>query len=835
MTGDREPLLEEVASEDAELLGIFLEEAQELGEEMDRALQSWQQNPQDKTALEPLKRVLHTLKGGARLAGVMQMGDLSHAYESLFMAIIQGNIGVTEPVLTLTRRVADHLLAQIESLAECGKLPSSGPLLQALERAQQGDWSASETLPAPTRAAPAKAPASAPSGPAAKSAPVPTAVPGPSAAPRAHNRPSSKTLSKQEMVRVRADRLDQMINNSGEISIFRARIEQQSGQIGFNLEELEQTALRLRGQLRRLELETEAQIQFRYERAREEGASMSDAFDPLEMDRFTTMQQIARGIAETVDDLVNVNEAINDANRVSESLLLQQSRVNNDLQDALLRTRMVSFSQVVPRLQRLVRQTAQTLGKQAELVVSGAGGDVDRSILDRIVAPLEHILRNACSHGIEEPAQRQAAGKNERGRIQMSLLREGKDMLIRVQDDGAGVNLKAVRKKALDRGLMTEQMELSDDELIQFLLEPGFSTASQVTQISGRGVGMDVVVSEVKQLGGVLDIRSKSGQGTRFDIRLPSTLSLTETLLVAVGEDTFAVPHTSVEGVIRMPREQLKACYDGLQEGVEYAGRIYRVRYLADMLGFVDPLGDFFPEQRKWYPMLLVRHGEQRVAIQVDRMLGSRQIVVKTVGPQLATVRWITGGTILADGRVALILDVSTLVRLSSRSGSQFKVLKHGELPDVSFDEPVPAAPEKKDEPLVMVVDDSITVRKVTSRLLSRHAMRVVTAKDGVDAVALLQEALPDIFLLDIEMPRMDGYELTRHLRHAEEYRDIPIIMITSRSGDKHRQHAMDLGVNLYLGKPFQEAELMASIRKLLREKRNKVLLREHNNRGEKA
>jgi chemosensory pili system protein ChpA (sensor histidine kinase/response regulator) len=808
------PTLEEINSEDAELLAIFLEEAQELGEEMDRALQSWQQNPQDKALLEPLKRVLHTLKGGARLAGAMQMGDLSHAYESLFMAIIQGNIEVTEAVLALTRRVADHLLAQIESLAQCGKLPSSKPLLQVLEQAQRGNWSG-----ALVQASVPARPAPAPAAPAFAIARQPKAAP-PLAEPVV-NAPT-KTLSKQEMVRVRADRLDQMINNAGEISIFRARLEQQAGLIGFNLEELEQTALRLRGQLRRLELETEAQIQFRYERAREEGASLSDAFDPLEMDRFTTMQQIARGIAETVDDLVNVNEAINDTNRVAESLLLQQSRVNNDLQDALLRTRMVSFSQVVPRLQRLVRQTAQTLGKQAELVVSGAGGDVDRSILDRIVAPLEHILRNAVSHGIEEPAQRQAAGKNERGRIQMSLLREGKDMLIRVQDDGAGVNLKAVRKKALDRGLMTEQMELSDDELIQFLLEPGFSTASQVTQISGRGVGMDVVVSEVKQLGGVLDIRSKSGQGTRFDIRLPSTLSLTETLLVAMGEDTFAVPHTSVEGVIRMPREQLKACYDGIQEGVEYAGRIYRVRYLADMLGFVDPLGDFFPEQRKWYPMLLVRHGEQRVAIQVDRMLGSRQIVVKTVGPQLATVRWITGGTILADGRVALILDVSTLVRLSSRSGSQFKVLKHGELPDVSFDEPVTPVPEKRDEPLVMVVDDSITVRKVTSRLLSRHGMRVVTAKDGVDAVALLQEVLPDIFLLDIEMPRMDGYELTRHLRHAEEYRDIPIIMITSRAGDKHRQHAMDLGVNLYLGKPFQEAELMASIRKLLNS-RNRV------------
>jgi chemosensory pili system protein ChpA (sensor histidine kinase/response regulator) len=1027
--------LEDFVAEDQELLEIFLEEAKDLGEKMDIALQAWLDNADDKAAMDQLKRVLHTLKGASRLAGVLQIGDLSHAYESFFIAIEHGSLVHSGQIDQIARQVGDFLLWQIESLDSSGKIPSSRGWLDTLGAAQRGEFSGqgrpiplgtdskilsnqgapwpetqeslAELIPkegqagldvapvwpdVPEPPAPgdgpstldiqgldatelyarqdpaevlsledelkalegldsswsetAKGPVGTPaitveadlappwpdsadrldaqpfiaqadrtSGqnthqldreaqPAAstKSAfarvdvlsleeelksleglgelslpplelepvktrleaqaaelpgveqlsrvpqasprpdmeakpssdhafepmpepavkpeaaiPIPTPGPGPQAPPRARvsrpAEPSAEAQAKQELVRVRADRLDQMVNSAGEISIFRARIEQQSGIIGFNLEELNQTLYRLRNQLRRLEIETEAQIQFRFDQVREEGTAPDASFDPLEMDRFSSMQQVSRALTETLDDLINLKDVMVETNRTTDTLLLQQSRVNNDLQDSLLRTRMVSFSQAVPRLQRLVRQTAQGLGKKGELQVEGGGGELDRSILDRILAPLEHILRNALSHGIETPDERRQQGKNETGRIVLSLLREGKDMLVRVEDDGAGINTKAIRKKAIERGLLEPDAQVTEDELIQFLLESGFSTASQVTQVSGRGVGMDVVVSEVKQLGGVLDISSNPGKGTRFDIRLPFTLSLTETLLVGVGDDIFAVPHTSIEGVIRMSREQLDACYLGVQEGVSYAGNAYRVRYLAELLGFVETGANFFPEERKWYPMLLVRHGELRIAIHADRMLGSRQIVVKSVGAQLSAVRWITGGTILADGRVALILDVTTLVRLSIRS--QARILRPGE--DSYLPVPrVEVAPTLK--ATVMVVDDSVTVRKVTGRLLSRHNLNVVTAKDGVDALDQLQNLTPDVMLLDIEMPRMDGYELTRHIRHDTKLKRIPIIMITSRTGDKHRQMAMDLGVNLYLGKPFQEAELLESIRSLLPE-----------------
>ena len=312
---------------------------------------------------------------------------------------------------------------------------------------------------------------------------------------------------------------------------------------------------------------------------------------------------------------------------------------------------------------------------------------------------------------------------------------------------------------------------------------------------------MDVVLSEVKQLGGSLDIASTPGQGASFSIRLPFTLAITESLLVHAGDEVYAVPHSAMDGVVRIPRADLEAIYRSDAETFTYGGRDYSVRYLGSMLSNARPQ---LPEGERWFPLLLVRSGEHRVAIHVDGLLGNRQIVVKSVGAQLSTVRWFTGGTILADGRIALILDVNSLVRMDSAQ-HQPQMLE-------SDDQAQPGNVK------VMVVDDSITVRKVTSRLLERHNMQVITAKDGVDAVAVLQEEHPDVMLLDIEMPRMDGFELARHMRSSEQLNDIPIIMITSRTGDKHRNLAMELGVKRYLGKPYQESDLLENIYTVLAE-----------------
>jgi chemosensory pili system protein ChpA (sensor histidine kinase/response regulator) len=592
-----------------------------------------------------------------------------------------------------------------------------------------------------------------------------------------------------------------MVNNAGEISIYRARLEQQNKTLSYNLEELSQTIGRLREQLRKLENETEAQILSRHER--EHDGEFPEGFDPLEMDRYSTIQQLSRALSETTEDLGNIGNTMGELGRDTDTLLQQQARIANDLQDGLLRTRMVPVGSRAPRLQRVVRQTAQTLGKQAELTIGGAQGEMDRAILERMMGPLEHLLRNAVAHGIEPPAERESMGKPALGEITLNVGREGPDVVLDVSDDGRGLDREAIRRRAVEKGLMDSDAAIDGEDLDAFILEAGLSTTDEVSQVSGRGVGMDVVVNEIKQLGGSLEIRSEPGRGTAFTIRLPFTLAISEALLVGVGDDIFAVPHGSIDGIARMERWALAACYHGRKDSFSYRERDYKVRYLGSMLGLGAPQ---LADNERWSPVLLLHSGEHRIAIHVDRLLGNRQIVVKSVGTQLSSIRWFNGGTILADGSIALILDMGSLMRMGSAQQP---------MPETVGGEPAPQGIR------IMVVDDSITVRKVTSRLLERHNMEVVTARDGVDAVALLQEERPDVMLLDIEMPRMDGFELARHMRSTEELKDIPIIMITSRTGDKHRLHAVELGVRRYLGKPYQEAELLENIYGVLGENRS--------------
>ena len=773
---------------DPELLDAFLEEARDLLEALEQTLQQWRAAPEDSGPLAQLQRTLHTLKGSSRLAGILAVGDLSHAFESLLVAISHGEIAGGPESLTLSQLVADRLAEQIEEVRGSGQVHTAGDLIAKLDA---------------FRGAPA-APAAPPqAAPAEQTAAVTAAEPA--AKPAAEPEAGVKRAPAREQVRVNPELLDKLVNFSGEISIYRARIEQQNSTFGFNLAEMAQTVHRLRNQLRQLEIENEAQILFRIERDKERSAELGEDFDPLEFDRFSTMQQLSRSLMETVTDLSSLNEAMELLQRNTDTLLLQQSRISADLQDGLMRTRMVPVSQTVARLRRVVRQTADSVGKKADLEVAGTEAEIDRNILERMVGPIEHLLRNSISHGVEAPEQRRAIGKPEMGRVHFTLSREGNDVIIEVGDDGAGLNLEKIRQKAIKRGLLKEGAKISDDDLMQFVLEHGFSTADQVSQVAGRGVGMDVVVSEVKQLGGDLRIRSQWGKGATFVVRLPLTLAVTDALLMNLSDEIYAVPHSGIEGVVRISRQDLLDCYEGRREGFEYAGNLYRVRYLGGILGTAS---SGLPETPKWFPMLLVKAAEHRVALQVDSLLGNREIVVKSLGPQLSGVRWLSGGTILADGRVVLILDVSALVRMDAAQ----TVVKAEAVVEEAVVE------EKPQKLLVMVVDDSITVRKVTSRLLQRHGMEVVTAKDGVDAVSKLHEVHPDVMLLDIEMPRMDGYELARHCQHSEELKDIPIIMITSRTGEKHKNIAMGLGVKRYLGKPYQETQLLENIHEVVAE-----------------
>ncbi len=838
---------------DPELVEIFLEEAAELLESIEDTLQKCSDNLSEGGVVADLQRTLHTLKGGARLSGAIPIGDLSHGFESYLTEVERGTIENDMGDLHFAHRLTDRLSEQVDDLLKGPSLRGAEDLLGELDRRIRGESIESDpivangvaiesagteasSLPEFAEIESDKAEPVSSQTVAANDQPEEEEPAGTDTIPRVEEKTSSVTVSteeaktfqppsrpQREQVRVRSDLLDRLVNNAGEVSIYRSRLEQQNGQLGFNLQELVQTIDRLRQQLRQMDIETETQILFRYEQDAEDDEVVDEAFDPLELDRFSTIQQVSRSLLETVSDLGNIHDFLDELQRETDTLLLQQSRVASDLQDGLLRTRMVPFNQIVPRLSRVVRQTANQLQKQAELKVVGAQGELDRGILERMIGPLEHILRNAVSHGIEPPELRRQNGKPEAGGIELKLERDGTDILITLTDDGAGVNIDDIRKQAIKVGLLDAKADVPDGDILPFVLEHGFSTANEVTQISGRGVGLDVVVSEVKQLGGALDINSKPGEGTSFVIRLPLTLAISDALLVELGSEIYAIRHTSIEGVVRISKQELLNCYDGEQSHYHYAGQDYQVRHLGTLLDLSEAN---LSEQRKWYPLLLVRTGEHRVALQVDGLLGNRQVVVKSVGIQVASIRWISGGTILGDGRVALILDVSAMVRadIALTVGAAAPAEVEVATPTLSEDAPVLeyAREAEKVDPgvgrTVMVVDDSITVRKVTGRLLERHGMNVITAKDGVDAVAVLQEQRPDIMLLDIEMPRMDGYELARHMRSSAHLQHIPIIMITSRTGEKHRNLGMDLGVKRYLGKPYQEAELLDNIYAVLQE-----------------
>ena len=810
-----------------EISGVFLDEAADLAAMLDDAVYKWKQNPADETLRGDVLRFLHTMKGGAKLADLKILADQCHQleaviestnYSELDFDLLHAQIDALQALVdasvadsdfradTVTTELESELLGDTDSedenfdassLMDIEEEPDLSAGLDLDEMSLEGmsdDEDVPDELGLGGDVAIEKLPAPE-FGPSIRQAFL-----------------EEDGRNSQEVVKVNADLLENLVNLAGETSITRGRLETEISDVGFTLDDMDATVSRLRDQLKRLDLETQAQISYRTEMQTHD----YDDFDPLEMDRYTNMQQLSRSLLESVTDILDLRSTLDNKVRDAETLLLQQSRINTELQEGLMRTRMVPFSRLVPRLRRIVRQVSQELGKQVDFKVENAEGEMDRTVLDRMVAPLEHMLRNAVDHGIEMPDARKAAGKKAKGTISLTIGREGGDVVLSLRDDGNGVNLEAVRNKAIERNLMKPGSDLTDHEIMQFIFSPGFSTAKQVTQISGRGVGMDVVNSEIKQLGGNITLDSDYGKGSEFEVRLPFTVSVNRALMVKIGDDLYAVPLNTIEGIVRVSPYELEEFYrEDTNMPYVYAGKEYRMEYMGTMLksnhkpkleGQVLPL-----------PVLLVRGAEHPIALQVDSLMGSREVVVKSLGAQFSTVDGVSGATILGDGSVVIILDLAALIR-AEQATIVDSIVAEQEEAEASSDKPVAAVKEVVDDrPLkVMVIDDSVTVRKVTSRVLQRQGYDVSTAKDGVDAIAKLQDDKPDIMLLDIEMPRMDGFEVASFVRHNDKLAEVPIIMITSRTGDKHRERAMSIGVNRYMGKPFQEAALLETIEELV-------------------
>lgn len=777
MSGPAPMVATSVEDDAAVLRVIFAEEATELLESIEAAQARWRDNPADGRPRDDTLRALHTLKGGARMCDWASLADAAHELES---AIERDAPPPGQPVSDGgLERVAEGV-RQLHELLERGA-----------ERAE----------PPAAAGEPAVSPAVLSAGPETQRA----------WDPRLFFVPETLRESgaqRPDTARVPVDRLDRMLNEVGEVAIVRARLDAQMGQARSQLAEMTQAVDRLRDQLRQMDAETDAQVRARGmggvggEVGRVDEDRYADAFDPLEMDRYTRMQELSRSLNESLGDIAGLHDSLRDVVTDCDTLLLQQDRANSSLQDGLMSALMVPFSRQVARLQRVVRNTALELDKQVTLEVSGEDAEVDRNVLERMTAPLEHVLRNAVVHGIEPPAQRLASGKPAGGTVRVSLRRDGSELLMNIDDDGSGLDYARIEAVAVRKALLPAPIPAADPrreaELARFIFEPGFSTAESLSQTAGRGIGMDVVAAEVKQLGGGIIVQSPSGQGTRFEIRLPLTLAVSNALFVSVNGRQFALPLTNIAGLVRLNKDDAARYLAAPSAQLEYGGTKYQVRQLAELLG--EPIRDLSANDTAPQAVLLrprdVTADATPVAVLPDAVFGNREIIAKPVGPIVGAINGVSSATILPDGEVVLVLDPAVLSQARSRQARTFV-----------------GADEGGGAPLVMVVDDSITIRRVTQRLLGRNGYRVVTAKDGLDAMGQLASITPDVVFLDIEMPRADGFEVASYIRNTERLSHLPIVMITSRSGDKHRSRAAAIGVNHYLIKPYQETELMAVLK----------------------
>ena len=746
---------------DQQLLPIFMEEAEALVPDTSAQLRLWKAQPENQAALDMLRRNLHTLKGSARMVGAMRMGELTHVMESRIIAIIEGQA-------TASPTDFEALEAQLDRLATS---------VEDLKHGRTSETSAPDEAPLELQAAPSA------------EVSVPSTDESTAAQPILRD---TQALT----LRVRADWVDRMVNQAGEVAIARSRIESEVFNFKRHVSELSEALIRLRVHIREVEIQAESQMQSTFI-----SQGQGEHFDPLEFDRFTRFQEVTRFLAESVNDISTVHHILVARLGEADAALLHQTRLNRELQQNLLRVRMVPMYSVAERLYRTVRQTARDVDKRAQLDIQGGDLEIDRSVLEKVTAPLEHLLRNALAHGIESAEVRKAAGKTEFGEITLTAQQSGNEMLLTVKDDGAGLNFARIREKALAKGMLTPGIEPSEAQLAQLIFAAGFSTAEQVSEVSGRGVGMDVVKSEIAALGGRIDISSTTGGGTQFSIYLPLTLAMTQAVMFSAGKQDYALPTTLVQQVLELKPDPLAAALAAGE--IEWRGARYPLTYLPHLLGNADAVH----EVQRFNRIVLLKSGNSLAAVLVDIIEGTREIVVKNIGPQLARVTGIAGATVRGDGRVILILNP---VPLALRWMSQPKETREHIAAHVLD------APEIQPAPMVLVVDDSLTVRKITGRLLTREGYRMDTAKDGVDALEKMHDLIPDVVLLDVEMPRMDGFELARVMRNDERLKNIPIIMITSRTAEKHRNHALELGVNVYMGKPYQEQQLLESINALV-------------------
>ncbi|MDC8444877.1 MAG: Hpt domain-containing protein [Nitrosomonas sp.] len=760
------------ASISSELLHVFLEEARDSMPKISEKIRAWRILPQNDEIRINLLRLLHTLKGSANMIGAEQLGELIHAMESEVEEAFSEPVVSTHAIDSL-EYAFDQLCEKIEQLQHTAfSVESPQAIANAAENASSTEIPGTIKKEAIDEAATGSA----------------VLISG-----------SDGTTSQESIaqpgaaVRVNTVLIDRLVNDSGEISIIRARIEAQLNNFKQSLQDLNESIERLHGQLREIEIQAETQMQSQI--AQQQNHDQS--FDPLELDRFTRFQELTRLMAESVDDVMTVQKNLASAHNAAAEGVSQQAVITRQLQQELVRIRMIPFGSNAERYYRIARKTAGELEKKINLTIQGEDIEIDRSILEKVSVSLEHILRNAIVHGIEKPDRRIKSGKPEAGQIAINLQRESNEVVISVRDDGIGLDLKKIRKKAIKLGLIHRNERLDDNQIAALIFLPGLTTRAQITGTAGRGMGMDIVHNDISGLGGQIAIDSQKNKGTAFHIRLPLTLAVAQTLMVSAGNQIFAIPSQNIAHIHELDWEALQAAYQNHR--IDFDGHAYSFTHLSFLLN----QNNLRFEPKKRNPVLLLQSSNLYLAVQVDALMDNQEVVVKNTGPQISQAPGIEGATLSGEGLPVLILNP---LKLLQRTDVQ-KVLT---MPFAALMEQ--SARKEDASTVVLVVDDSLTVRKATSRLLEREGLCVLTAKNGLEATEIMAHNKPDIVLADLEMPKMNGFELIEKIRQNPDAAHVPIIVISSRTAEKHREMARQLGANFFIGKPYKEDELLEHI-----------------------
>ena len=826
------------ATFDADMLEVFRMEAEEHVQNLSQNLEILAQEPDNREALQEIRRSAHTLKGSAAMVNLEPVTRVAHRMEDLLDRLYENTFTMTpaafsalltstETLDALSRNLPDaELEVQITELeasydrilapvviAPPAEIAAPTETVEVAETPQAKE--VSETV-ATADAPPAEA------GFAIVGMPLPLVAEDNAAAEAAHAKRQTGRV-----IRVPLARLDETVKLVSELLISRSMLEQKLTEMERQVQELRLSTARLQRASHRLEVDYETstlgggwfgnaprrnaaqpptpaeplELELPPQNLMAQTGSWNNGeFDELEFDRYTEFHRLSRELAETSGDTEAISQDCTLLLQDLDGLVLRQRRLVNELQERLMHLRMVPLGTLAPRLRRIVQVSASQLGKSAELSIEGEQIEMDTVVLDALADPLLHLLRNAVAHGIEMPEARRAHQKMPTGMIRLKVIQEGTEIIIRATDDGCGLNLHAIRSKALSNGLVSahDLATMTDEQVSSLIFLPGFTTAEKINQVSGRGVGMDIIQAAVTQLKGVITIDSTPGSGTTFTIRVPVALAVTRALVVRDYGETYALPLNAVTRALTLDKTQTEM-RDG-QPHLRYEGTAYPLVRLGELL----KLGGAPENRSNELPVLLMKSGDYSIALSLDELDESRDLVLKSLGAHLGRVPLLLGATIMGDGNVVPILNPVELVQQVATGTLKLRPV-------------IRPRPAPKRTLTVMMVDDSPSVRRIMSNLIKAQEWLPLSAKDGFDALEILGQAEtpPDIILLDMEMPRMDGYELLTALRGQRQWAGIPVVMITSRAGDKHRRKAMELGASDYLIKPYQDEILCATIRRL--------------------